>query len=112
MFQVSRTNTTVTDLIPGREYLFRVKALNKKGAGRGITTNQAIVAHETASAPPEVAVLEMCKDGAKLKWSTPTNDGGSKITKYRIEAKCLTKGKQSAWSVKGSSTDNTSVANI
>ncbi len=79
----------VTRLIEGNEYIFRVRAENRMGAGPAVET-ESIVARTQFSRPgapdaPEVA--KITKVEMVVMWCSPDNDGGKPITGYILEKK-------------------------
>uniref|UniRef100_A0A7E4VU92 non-specific serine/threonine protein kinase n=1 Tax=Panagrellus redivivus TaxID=6233 RepID=A0A7E4VU92_PANRE len=90
--EASGTNFDVTDLTPGHEYKFRVKAVNKYGESDPLETFQPIVAkdpYDCADRPGTPEITDWDADHADLKWTPPTDDGGAAIEKYIIEKKVL-----------------------
>ncbi|CAF1142161.1 unnamed protein product [Rotaria sordida] len=88
--EVSGTTTSmnVTKLTPGKEYLFRVRAVNKEGESDALETSAAILAknpYDEPSAPGKPEVTDWDKDHVDLEWRAPTTDGGAPIEKYLIE---------------------------
>ena len=78
------TSVTVTGLINGTSYIFRVSAVN--GAGT------SAVSASSAAAAPGVPSEPCCVDDAQIgpgyvaiRWGAPTSNGGSPITNYVIE---------------------------
>uniref|UniRef100_A0A8C1GZC2 Titin n=1 Tax=Cyprinus carpio TaxID=7962 RepID=A0A8C1GZC2_CYPCA len=79
----------VTRLIEGNEYIFRVRAENKMGAGPAVET-ESIVARTQFSrpgAPDAPEVTKITKDEMVVMWCSPDNDGGKPITGYILEKK-------------------------
>ncbi|XP_023314705.1 twitchin isoform X11 [Trichogramma pretiosum] len=84
------TNLDVTGLTPGREYKFRVSAVNQEGESEPLVAEQTIVAKNPFDEPGKPTDLEATdwdKDHIDLKWRPPLNDGGAPITSYVIEKK-------------------------
>ena len=80
----------VTDLAHKKEYKFRVRAVNKKGASEPLTAPKSYIAkdpYDEPSKPKDVEVVDWDKDHVDLKWKAPDKDGGSPIEKYIIESK-------------------------
>lgn len=97
----------VKGLVPGNEYKFRVKAVNKEGESEPLETLGTITAKDPFSKTSVVFVKKYLifsvlatpgKPGApepedwtanhvELKWTEPPNDGGSPITGYIVEMK-------------------------
>jgi hypothetical protein len=73
-------------LIPGREYLFKVRAINTCGSGE-FSKPQGLSINQKPQRPGRPSVTETNQHdqcGVKIKWSTVV-DGGSPITAYFIE---------------------------
>uniref|UniRef100_A0A6I8QTY6 Titin n=1 Tax=Xenopus tropicalis TaxID=8364 RepID=A0A6I8QTY6_XENTR len=74
---------TVTGLQKGGvEYLFRVSAKNRVGAGEPVETDKPV---EAKSPPLNVDVCDVNRFGATITWEPPEYDGGSEITAYIVE---------------------------
>ncbi|GAU87381.1 hypothetical protein RvY_00244-2 [Ramazzottius varieornatus] len=86
----NETEGKVEGLTPGKKYLFRVKAVNKEGAGEPLETTTPILAknpYDEPGKPGTPQVTDWDKDRVDLTWTAPTNDGGAPITSYIIEKK-------------------------
>ncbi|CAF1402962.1 unnamed protein product, partial [Adineta steineri] len=82
------TSLRVTKLISGKEYLFRVRAINKEGESDPLETSGATLAKnpfDEPSAPGKPEISDWDRDHVDLEWETPKNDGGAPIEKYIIE---------------------------
>ena len=80
----------VNNLEPGKEYKFRVKAVNAEGESQPLETLQPTLAKNPYDAPGAPGAPEMTnydKDHVDLKWEKPIKDGGAPITGYVIEKK-------------------------
>jgi hypothetical protein len=79
------TNTTVSGLTPGQAYTFTVKAANLSGSGPA-SGPSAPVTPTGASAPgaPTGVTAQADAQAAIVRWTAPSNDGGSPITGYTI----------------------------
>lgn len=80
----------VTGLTPGKEYKFRVAAVNAEGESKPLETEQAIVAKnpfDEPGPPGHLKATDWDKDHVDLAWLPPAEDGGSPITGYIIEKK-------------------------
>ena len=78
----------VKGLAEGKEYKFRVKAVNKDGESLPLTTDTSIVAKnpfDPPSKPDAPTPLDWGPDFCELKWKPPKDDGGSPLTEYIIE---------------------------
>ena len=69
--------------------MFRIKAENRFGAGPTLTSDTVTAQHpyKVPGAPNQPQVVKVTKDSVTLRWSEPTNDGGSPITGYQMEHK-------------------------
>jgi predicted phage tail protein len=80
----------IEDLTPKKQYKFRVKAVNKLGAGEPVTLKNPVLAKnpwDEPGKPKDVEVVDWDVDHADLKWTKPDSDGGAPITGYIIEFK-------------------------
>ncbi|CDW52538.1 protein unc g; protein unc f; protein unc d; prot ein unc b; protein unc a [Trichuris trichiura] len=80
----------VPRLTPGKEYKFRVKAVNAQGESRPLTTEIPVVAkdpYDAASAPEDLKVVDWDRDRVDLAWKPPADDGGSPISRYVVEVR-------------------------
>jgi hypothetical protein len=80
-YTVSGTKATFSNLPAGTMFTFSVAAVNSAGAGVA-----AQIATGTFAVPGPVVITSASKDASTLliSWTTPTDDGGSKITGYRV----------------------------
>nr|XP_006823016.1 PREDICTED: titin-like [Saccoglossus kowalevskii] len=87
---VKELTLTVTDLIEGNEYIFRVAAENKAGLGNYSEPSDPKVAkppYDLPEAPGKPEVENLDKTSMNLTWAPPKSDGGSAIFNYVIERK-------------------------
>ncbi|KAG8335958.1 myosin light chain kinase activity protein [Homalodisca vitripennis] len=80
----------VGGLHEGKEYQFRVKAVNAEGESEPLETDTSIIAKNPFNEPDrpgKPVAKDWDKNNAYLKWAAPASDGGSPITSYIIEKK-------------------------
>ena len=79
----------VTKLLEGNEYMFRVTAVNKYGAGEPLDSANVLMRTPfVAPGPPHIEdVSHIAHDGMTLTWSAPESDGGTDIVNYIVEKK-------------------------
>eukprot|EP00091_Calanus_sinicus_P024511 TRINITY_DN8833_c0_g1_i1.p1 TRINITY_DN8833_c0_g1~~TRINITY_DN8833_c0_g1_i1.p1 ORF type:complete len:291 (-),score=102.40 TRINITY_DN8833_c0_g1_i1:758-1630(-) len=78
------------DLEPGKEYEFRVRAVNSEGESDNLKSLRPIIAKDpfTVPLPPSAPdVVDWSEAHMDLEWKEPIDDGGSPITGYIIEMK-------------------------
>ncbi len=77
-------STTVTDLVSGSSYIFRVSARNSAGTGDPSVVS-ASVRPGVPTAPCCITEMLIGPQYVALRWGAPTFDGGSVVTNYVIE---------------------------
>ncbi|CAD6198887.1 unnamed protein product, partial [Caenorhabditis auriculariae] len=83
-------NAKVNKLTPGKEYQFRVKAVNLQGESKPLVAEEPIVAKNQFEVPDPVdkpEVTDWDKDRIDIKWDPTKNNGGSPVTGYIVEKK-------------------------
>jgi len=68
------TSCRVTKLTPGKEYLFRVRAVNKEGESDALETTGATLArnpYDEPSAPGKPEIFDWDSNRVDLQWQTP-----------------------------------------
>ena len=87
---VKSPEAEVTGLTEGKEYQFRVRAVNAEGESDPLETEVPTLAKNPYN-PPEAPGKPEAKDWDRqhvdLKWAAPKSDGGSPITSYIVEKK-------------------------
>ncbi|KAK7065507.1 Immunoglobulin like [Halocaridina rubra] len=84
------TNMDVQGLQEGKEYMFRVKAVNEEGESEPLETDHSVLAKDPYGPPGKPGIPEIFDwdvDRVDLKWEAPKDNGGAPITKYIIEKK-------------------------
>uniref|UniRef100_A0AAG5CTD6 Twitchin n=1 Tax=Anopheles atroparvus TaxID=41427 RepID=A0AAG5CTD6_ANOAO len=87
-FLIKDTAYQVYNLLPGREYEFRVRAQNAAGVSKPSASSKKFKIHgkiTPPSAPGAPAVVKVGKSFVDLSWTTPASDGGSRILGYYVE---------------------------
>jgi len=77
----------VKNLIPGKEYKFRVSAVNKEGVSEPLETTHSIIAKDPFSVPDKCTtpvIDDYDNKSAKLSWAKP-KENGAPITGYIVE---------------------------
>jgi len=74
---------TVTGLVNGTKYYFRVAAKNTAGVGAYSVANTAVP--RTVPTAPGKPVVTTAKTSVKLTWTAPKSTGGSVITGYVVQ---------------------------
>ncbi|KAK1902396.1 Titin, partial [Dissostichus eleginoides] len=77
-------------LMDGKEYLFRVSAVNKMGAGPTTETKTPLLAIdpiENPGEPENFRATDIGKNYVYLRWRKPDFDGGSPNISYNLECK-------------------------
>lgn len=80
----------IEDLVPKKQYRFRIRAVNDIGSSDPATFKNTILAKDPwdePGKPKNVDLTDWDRDHADLKWEAPESDGGDKITSYVIEYK-------------------------
>lgn len=86
----------VTGLTEGKEYLFRVKAVNAEGESEPLVTDIPVTAknpYDAADTPGKPQIVDWSANHADLKWRAPDDDGGAPVTGYIVEKKDNNTGK-------------------
>lgn len=88
--ETSGTSLRISKLVEGKEYKFRVKAVNRQGESQPLTSTYPIIAKNPFNEPGKPTNLEAVdwdKDHVDLEWKAPVNDGGAPIESYVVEKK-------------------------
>ena len=75
------------NLLPANEYIFRVRAVNKYGAGEFLESEPIIARnpYKPPSAPGTPEAGQITKDSMVLSWTVPEQTGGADIEGYHLE---------------------------
>ncbi|NXC80040.1 TITIN protein, partial [Cercotrichas coryphoeus] len=86
---VTKTSCRIGKLIPGEEYMFRVRAENRFGISEPLASGKMIARYpfDVPSEPKNARITKVNKDCIFVAWDKPDSDGGSPITGYLIERK-------------------------
>ncbi|XP_026167372.1 titin-like [Mastacembelus armatus] len=84
---VEAVSYKVTKLVPGKEYIFRIAAVNKFGIGEFLESDPFIAQNPftTPSTPSTPTASAVTGDSITLTWERPETDGGSEIDGYILE---------------------------
>lgn len=86
----------VAGLIEGKDYQFRVKAVNSEGESEPLVTDVPTTAknpYTEPDSPGKPELKDWSRNHADLKWDAPKTDGGAPVEKYIIEKKDPITGK-------------------
>lgn len=78
------TSMTVSGLLPGNQYIARIRAKNVVGYG-DFAEGQFATPATTPSKPLNLAASNVTSSSLTLSWGLPSSSGGSSIADYRIE---------------------------
>ena len=85
-----QTSLAVEGLTEGKQYKFRVRAINKEGESDPLESDETIDAKNpyTVPDPPRNVVIDDWDNvSVSLIWEVPLSDGGRPITHYLVEQK-------------------------
>ena len=81
----SATSCVVAGLVNGREYSFRVRAVNDNAVGAWSAWTAKVMPVGVPSAPVDVVAVAG-DDTALVSWQAPAEDGGTPILSYTVKA--------------------------
>ncbi len=84
------TSCTVTGLVNGASYTFKVYAANALGRGPTSASSSSVSPGTVPAAPTTVTATSGDKSAA-VSWHAPTTDGGSAITAYTVTSNSTSK---------------------
>ncbi|CAH8634151.1 unnamed protein product [Dicrocoelium dendriticum] len=87
---VPNPTVKLTNVDEGQTYEFRVSAVNDAGPGKPSSATAPHTVKDPVyppSAPENLNVDKVTKNGVKLSWNKPRRDGGAPITGYVVEKK-------------------------
>ncbi|RWS24197.1 twitchin-like protein, partial [Leptotrombidium deliense] len=88
--KTDKTELEVTGLTPGKEYLFRVSAINEEGESEPLEALKPIIAknpYDEPGKPGTPEIVDWDNKSVDLVWEKPASDGGAPITSYIVEKK-------------------------
>ncbi|KJH43663.1 fibronectin type III domain protein [Dictyocaulus viviparus] len=88
--QFPECTAKINKLVNGKEYQFRVIAVNLQGDSKPLETSNPIVAKNAFEVPDPVdkpVVVDWDKDRIDIQWKPPINNGGSPVKSYVVEKK-------------------------
>lgn len=79
----------VTKLVNGKEYKFRIKAVNLQGESKPLESEEVVARNQFDVPKPtsKPEVVDWDKDRIDIEWQPPTDNGGSPIKEYIVEKK-------------------------
>ncbi|KAF7262039.1 hypothetical protein EG68_01285 [Paragonimus skrjabini miyazakii] len=86
----AKTPKCDVDLVEGKKYKFRVRAVNDEGESDNLETEKETLARDICDppdAPTGLTLEDWDQNHADLKWTPPRRDNGAPITKYILEGK-------------------------
>ncbi|XP_067613922.1 twitchin isoform X10 [Eurosta solidaginis] len=86
----------INGLVQGKQYLFRVKAVNAEGDSEELVTETPTTAknpYDAAKPPGNPQITDWSANYVDLNWRPPQDDGGSPISGYIVEKKDNITGK-------------------
>jgi predicted phage tail protein len=88
--KVTDCHAAVKGLQKGKQYQFRVKAVNKEGQSEPLIGDQSILAKNPYDEPGKCGapdIVDWDANSAQLAWDPPKSDGGAPIEDYIVEKK-------------------------
>ncbi|KAG1708537.1 Fibronectin type-III domain-containing protein 3A [Nymphon striatum] len=84
VYKGRETECVVAGLLPGRPYIFRVRAFNRIGAGEWSDSMETVSGAGIPDKPKEPNVLCRSAQHGVISWDEPMNNGAT-ITEYKLE---------------------------
>lgn len=97
---VKKTRFVAHGLIPGANYVFRVKAVNAAGYSPCSGNSDAVIVQNAIAVPGKptgVRLVEAMKDYMVLTWDPPANNGGADIRGYFLDYRSVKGRVVSKW---------------
>ena len=84
----AKEEMVVKNLEPGKEYNFRIKAVNSEGESEPLEAEKSVTLLGKPGKPEgPLDIYDVHENGCTLEWSPPKEDGGLPIQNYIIEKK-------------------------
>lgn len=111
------TSYTLTGLVNGTGYIFRIAAVNSIGTGSYSTNSATATPSTTPGTPTNVTSTDFVYNASNngtilVSWNAPTNNGGAAITDYVIEYSISNNGVWNAISHTASTATSLTVTGI
>ena len=74
----------MTNLMPGFSYRFRVRAVNKEGAGPYSASSAAIYTAISPSTPEDLRLVSRSDVHIHISWTAPRSSGGLPLTGFKV----------------------------
>ena len=86
---IVRNTFKCSKLQTGKEYTFRVRAMNRFGLGPAVLTKPVLIElpYKAPGAPGPCHVSQASKEAMVVNWQEPVKNGGSEVIGYHLEMK-------------------------
>lgn len=85
VWQGSKLGHTVGELLPGRKYSWRVRAVNGCGVGPWAEAPPVSTAPSVPGPPGKPSTSKVTATSAKVKWGIPLEDHGAAVRTYHVQ---------------------------